>query len=142
MGDHDVNLPAQIQAGACQSSVEVLVVARRGHRGPDIPLPANSKNLLRAGKYPEVFFASYGKELLFLHCAQRVTQALLHGRTEHRGDQLVPALSYLRYDALLRNIEPKPLERPAPGLDMRRVGVYERAVNVENDSVYGHLPAS
>jgi hypothetical protein len=63
---------------------------------------------------------------------------LFHLLTQDRGYQQVAPLSYLDLDPFDGYVVSQAFERPAPRLDVCRIGVNEGAVDVEDHPVQGH----
>ena len=87
-----------------------------------------------SGKYAERALTGKLQENFLLSFPERVTVAFRSLLTQDRRNQLVPAFADLDFDPLGRHFVAQALESPAPRLDVRGVGVDERAVDVEDDA--------
>jgi hypothetical protein len=76
--------------------------------------------------------------MLLLGFPERFSMPLLGLIAQNGRDEQVAPFAYFDLDALDRHIMIQALEGSPPSLDVSRVGVDERAIDVEDDSVYRH----
>src|SRR4051812_1243951 len=73
-----------------------------------------------------------------LSLSQRIAIALVRLAPQHIRHQLVATLADLNLDPIAGDAIPVPLKRDPPSLDMSRVGIDQRTVNVEDQRIQCH----
>jgi hypothetical protein len=116
----------------------VFLVAGGGESGANATPAQRVEQLGYLGEDPEVNPLCDLQKLLLLRLPELVAVLFLQLFTEDGGNQEISALPDFDADALRRNVEPEPLERAMPCLDVRRVGVYQSSVHIEDHALQGH----